>query len=772
MLMAASVCPLFGRSPEVKVDTAVFTRTSKTLDELVVKPKKKKYSKKNNPAVELMRRVREHRDSTDPRREPFYSFDSYERITLALNDYKTDHAAGEGPKKMRFMAQYVDTAPTTGKRILNVLLKERMATTLCTSVPEREKRVVTGRRSVGIDQAFDQENMHRMLEDALREINVYDNDITLMTNRFVSPLSRIGADYYMYFITDTVAVDGVECIRLTFRPHNRESFGFQGNLWIDKDDPDCFVRKVEMRVPRSINLNYVDNLVASQTFARDSLGNRHKVLDDMSLEMQVIPGTQPFYMRRVTAYDNFCYRRRDDLGEYYDRLGSDFEVAEAYDRDDVFWDRTRLVPLSKAEDSLGGMMESLREIPFFYWAEKTLVVLVGGYWGWKPDSPVLFGPANTLISSDTVEGIRMRLGGMTTAALNPHWFFRGYGAYGTRDHRWKYSAEAEYSFIAKKHHSREFPVHSLKATHMYDIDMIGQHYLFTNADNIFLSWKRMESNLVTYRRMSKLEYTLELNNNFSVNAFMRHERQEATRWLEFVDGHGRSFGHYNQAAFGIMLRYAPGEKFVQEKSIRIPINFDAPIFQIAHEFGPKGFLGSTFTLNRTEVSVQKRFWFSAFGYTDVILKGGWIWSRVQYPALMWPNANLSYTIQPESYSLMNPMEFANDRYAALDLTYWGNGILFNRIPVFKKLKWREVITFKGLMGGLSDRNNPGYDPELFRFPGIASSRKMTSTPYMEIGAGIDNILTILRVDYMWRLSYRDTPGCDRHGLRISLHFNF
>ena len=181
---------------------------------------------------------------------------------------------------------------------------------------------------------------------------------------------------------------------------------------------------------------------------------------------------------------------------------------------------------------------------------------------------------------------------------------------------------------------------------------------------------------------------------------------------------------------------------------------DAPVFQLSHEFGPSGWFGSSFCINTTELSVSKRFWLSAFGYIDLMVKGGIIWSKVQYPALLWPNANLSYTIQPESYSLMNPMEFANDRYASIDFTYWANGALFNRIPFFNKLKLREILTFKTLWGGLSRRNDPQYNDELYRFPVDAVAMKMDRKPYMEIGVGIDNILTILRVDYVWRLTRR------------------
>jgi hypothetical protein len=183
-------------------------------------------------------------------------------------------------------------------------------------------------------------------------------------------------------------------------------------------------------------------------------------------------------------------------------------------------------------------------------------------------------------------------------------------------------------------------------------------------------------------------------------------------------------------------------------------------------------MSSLSTINKTELSIQKRFWFSAFGYTDIILKAGKIWSEVNYPNLLIPNANLSYTIQPESYTLMNALEFANDQYLSWDLTYWANGAIFNRIPMLKYLKLREVFSFRGLYGKLSDQNNPEYNNSLFRFPTNTNCRPMEKKPYMELGVGLDNIFTILRLDYVWRLTYKDVPGIDKSGLRIQLHFTF
>ena len=315
-------------------------------------------------------------------------------------------------------------------------------------------------------------------------------------------------------------------------------------------------------------------------------------------------------------------------------------------------------------------------------------------------------------------------------------------------------------------------MHGIRFSTSYDLDQLGQHYLFTNQDNIFLSFKRHDNYLMTYRRLFRLDYILERRSGFSLQAAFKFERQEPTQWVPFVTADGHRYGHYNASAFTLELRYAPGEEFYQSATMRLPVNMDAPIILLTHEFGPKGMLGADFTLNKTELSVQKRFWFSAFGYADVIVKGSKLWSKVFYPALPWANANLSYTIQPESFALLNPMEFAVDQSVSWDVTYWMNGLIFNRIPGIRRAKLREVLSFRGFYGSLTDRNNPWKQADLPQFPADSHTRLMDHKPYMEIGIGLDNIFTILRVDYVWRLTYRNLPGVDNSGVRVSLHFSF
>lgn len=744
------------------------------LEEVVVtKKSKEKYSKKNNPAVILMERIRKESPKYDPKNHEYFNYDKYEKMVFALNDFSPEQKKNWFTKKFNFIFEFCDTSEISGKPILPISVKEKASKVLYRKSPEADKEVVKGFKRDGIDDVFDDESIQRFMEDVFREIDIFQNDITLMQNRFVSPLSHIASNYYKFYLTDTIPLNGVPHIELSFAPHNPESFGFNGRLYVSRDDSTMFISKVVMQVPKAINLNYVKNIYVVQDYVKAEDGSRLKVNDDMTVEFEIIPGTQGLYARRQTGYRNFVFDAPDDeFDSYYDKEGKSFYNDYAAVQPEQFWKDNRQIPIKTNEQSMKKLLAKLREVPAFYWTEKIVVILVSGYIKTGKESKFDIGPMNTLISANTAEGVRLRLGGMTTANLSKHWFARGYAAYGFRDNKLKYGGELEYSFIEKKYHSREFPIHSLKLEHQYDVDQLGQHYLFTNMDNIFLSWKRQADTKITYRRRTKFDYKMERNGGFSFDIGFKHEIQEPSRWLPFENGYGDQFKRYTQSAFSLTLRYAPGETFYQTKSDRIPINMDAPVFQLTHEYGPKGFLGSDFCTNRTEFSVQKRFWFSSFGYSDVILKAGKIWSSVYYPALMWPNANLSYTIQPESYTLMNAMEFANDQYLSWDLTYWGNGVLFNRIPIVKYLRLREVISFRGLYGKLSDRNNPEYNNDLLQFPFDAFTAPMKKQPYMELGVGIDNILTILRIDYVWRLTYRDTPNVDKSGLRVQLHFTF
>lgn len=752
--------------------------TGHLLDEVTVKRGKEHYSKRNNPAVDFMERIRRADSLTDPRRRPYYSFSRYERITLGANRIEMHHPGGDSTRKagkFDFISEHIDTSAVTGEPVLPLSVKEKVTDVIYRRDPRSEKTIIRGVRSRGVDDIVDASSMQTLMEDIFREVDLYENDINILQNRFVSPLSRIAPDFYKFYLTDTVpAADGSDdrLIELSFAPRNPASFGFTGRLYVALGDTTMFVRKVRMNVPPSINLNFVDHLQIEQEFVQAPDGARLKTLDDFNVELSLTHGGKGIYIHRTTAFRNHSFDPTPDAA-YFDMMGSTFSDPAVYARDDSYWQRERMVKISRNEDRIGELMTRLRGVKLYYYTEKVLKILFTGYIHTGKESKFDIGPVNTFISGNSLEGVRLRLGGMTTARLSPHLFLKGYGAYGTRDRKWKYGVELEYSFNRKENHQREFPVHSIMLSENYDVDQVGQHYLFTNPDNVFLTLKRGDNHLMTYRRQTRLDYTIELTNNFSVKASACLERQEATPWVPFVTLGGDSRSHYNETLFTLELRYAPGEKFFQTRTQRIPINMDAPVILLSHTFAPKGLFGAPFTVNKTELSFSKRFWLSAFGFVDFMVKGGHVWSRSPYLSLLIPNANLSYTIQPESFALMNPLEFINDSYVSWDLTYWANGAILNNIPLLKKLKLREAFAFRGWLGSLSDKNNPLLSPDMYLFPVYSPYKPMHGKPYMEVSAGIDNLFKCLRVDYVWRLTYRaGQPASSCSGPRIALHMTF
>ena len=745
--------------------------TTVMLNEVIVR-KAAKYVKKGNPAVAFVEKLRARRNMYNPRDHEYYNYDKYEKVSFGLNNFNAASSKNLIARNFKFLKEYVDTSDITGKMVLPLSIQEKVSQEHYRKSPSAHREVVMATNHAGIDDQHDTESLKRFIDDVFREMDIYGNDITFMQNRFVSPLSSIGTDFYKYYL-DTVMVDGQQCYELTFTPFTTETFGFLGRLYVPAADTTMFISKIKMNVPHRINLNYVNQVYLEQDYIKAPDGSRLKVRDDLMVEFQIAPKTPEIYARRQTFYDGHNFKAPKDLSVF--DQSAEVITTQSKRQDENYWMAHRPVVAVKNEHTVKDMLTRLRKSKLFYWCEKVVTTLVSGYINTSRnahDSKFDIGPMNTLISGNSLEGARFRLGGMTTARLNKRWFGKFYVAYGTRDEKFKYMGQVEYSFVDKKIHPNEFPVNSLRLMHRYDVDKLGQHYLYTNADNVFLALKRQKDNKMIYLRETVLEYKLETQAGFSLTASVQHLRHEASRFLPFIDGFKTSFGHYNTAGFNITLRYAPGEKFYQTRSFRIPINQDAPVFTLSHTFMPRGFLGSDYTINKTEAGIQKRFWFSAFGYTDIILRAGKIWSKVPYPELLLPNANLSFTIQPESFALMNAMEFVNDQYISWDVTYWINGAILNRIPLLKRLKMREVLSFRGLWGKLTDKNDPSLNPELLQFPANALCMKMGKRPYMEVGVGLDNILTFLRVDYVWRINYRDTPGINRSGVRIAMHFTF
>lgn len=751
------------------------------LSEVTIKPKKEKYRKKNNPAVILARTIIEKRDDNAPENKQYYSRERHEKLNVALNNFNSSQESHFG-KKFAFLDNYIDTSLISGKPILHVSARELIGTDYYRKEPKRHRLHVKARKRDGIDDVFSAESLEALYEETFKDVDIFQDNVSLFGSKFMSPLSKLGPTFYRYYIMDTLEIAGERCIDLAFAPFNSESFGFTGHVYVTADST-FFIKLVQMNVPHDINMNFVEYMNIKQEFDRLDDGTRILLNESLVTEFKVVDAVNGFYASRNVAYANYKFTPDETSEKILDFPGTVYEDDNSTRRQEEYWASNRIAEVTEKEQSVGKMMKELRSQPLYYWFEKGVSFL---FTGWVPirenEPPIFYGPVNTSASYNELEGLRLRTGAMTSAYLNPHLFGRFFVAYGMRDNRWKYMGEVEYSFKKKKEHPNEFPIHSIKASYENDIFQYGQTYLYTNKDNMFLSLKRQEDNKIGYVKKAEFTYTREFYNHFSYALTLRNRIDESTHLIPFertstADGVTTStfVKNFKQSEVEIFLRYAPKEKFTQTKWNRYSVLPEHPVFTLKHRIGIKGALGSEINYHHTEATFQKRFWFSAFGYTDCLLKAGKVWNKVPFPLLITPNANLSYTIQDESFWLMNAMEFFNDEYASWDLTYYMNGLIFNRLPLIRKLNWREVVSCRGMFGNLSDKNRP--DPAntgtLFKFPYENDEYHfLDSTPYVEVAVGIENIFRVLRIDYVRRLTYRDYPGIDKNGFRIKLHVQF
>ena len=402
-----------------------------------------------------------------------------------------------------------------------------------------------------------------------------------------------------------------------------------------------------------------------------------------------------------------------------------------------------------------------------------------------------FGPINTLISKNFIDGLRNRISGQSTANLNKHWFFSGYYAHGWKSKKNYYKGEITYSLNKKDYLPREFPKRTLTLTSTYDIMAPSDKFVNTDKDNVFTAFKWTKVDKMMFYNRQQLQFEYEQEGGLKTMMGIKTEENEAAGMMAFYPlSSGKKLnvadnddagdllhnGKIRTTEISLKFQFAPGRTYINTKQRRLPINLDAPVFSLGHTMGLKNFLGGDYNYNLTEASVYKRFWMNSWGKIDFYLKAGAQWNKVPYPLLIMPAANLSYIVEDETFNLINNMEFMNDRYASLDASWDLNGKIFNRIPLLKKLKWREYIGVKCLWGNLTDKNNPflaqnAGDPVLMAFPEgcyVMDPKR----PYVEWIAGIHNIFKIMHVEFVHRCNYSYLPTGKRNGVRFMFRLTF
>lgn len=755
---------------------------TRKLTGVTVKAKKHKYSRKENPAVELMKRVIAAKKRTNIANHDFYQYNKYQKMTVAINDITPEDLESRRFKKSKWMLNQVENCAYNDKLILPLMLDETLSRQIYRKSPHTEKTIVEAQKTEGVNQFLQSgEMVGTVMKDVFSNIDIYDDQIRLLQARFTSPIGRDAIQFYRFYIVDTVKVDRDSCFHMQFYPNNQQDFGFRGELWIVKDS-SLHVKSCHMQLPLKSGVNFVSNMQINQSYTKLDNGEWVLTQDDMMAELSLLDFLTKGIIIRNTRMENYSFDPlpkklfKGKMEEVYD--------PDAKIRSEMFWQQNRLVPLTRSEARMPQFLSDMQNSRNFKYVILGLKLLIENFLetGSK-QTPSKFdiGPINTIVTSNFVDGLRTRLSGQTTANLNRHLFLKGYYAHGWKSHRNYYSGEVTYSLNEKQYMPLEYPQRTITASSSYDVCSASDKFLTTDKDNVFTSFKWTKVDKMMFYNRQKLEFEYEWYGGLKTALKLKTEENEATGNLHFTplsspqDNDGAGIRIRTTEA-SLQLRYAPGEKLINSKKKRISINKEAPIFGLTYTFGAKGVLGGDYNYHFTEATIYKRFYLKSWGDLNVDVRAGAQWSQVPYPLLIMPAANLSYIAHDATFNLVNNMEFLNDRYASLDVWWNMNGKILNRIPLIKKLKWREYIGVKCLWGSLTDKNNPYLEANrgngtLMYFP-EGSNVMNPDKPYVEIVAGVSNIFKFLSVQYVRRLTYNELPTAHKQGIRFRFMFRF
>ena len=751
---------------------------SHKLNEVVVKTKRGKYSRKDNPAVELMRRVIAAKKKTDLSNHDYYQYDKYQKITLALNDLKKEQLEGKFFSKRQYLLDQVETSPYNGKLTLPVSIDETVSQHIYRKDPKTEKDIIKGQQSNGIGQVIQTgEILNTALKDAFTDVDIYDDYVRLLQYPFPSPIGRTGISFYHYYIEDTVYVERDLCYHLQFIPANSQDFGFRGELYVLADS-SLHVKKCNLYMPHNTDVNYVKNMKIEQEYTRLDNGEWVLSKDDMIAELHVNSMLQDLLVVRNTRLTDYAF---DELPKIlFKGKAKVRHDMDAMNRDEAYWNKYRQVDLTKSESSMDSFihrMENSKGFKYIIFFVKALMenyVEIGGGTDGKK-SKFDLGPVNTYISKNFVDGIRLRLAGRTMAALNPHFFWDGYAAYGTKSNDWYTGNIFTYSLNKKKNSPFEFPMRNLTFEVARDVTSPSDENLLHNKDNFFMTFRAATQDEMFLYHRQKLAFTYETDWGFRFNTSLRFQSNRTVGNLHYYHLDGTEVKKIRMTDLNVGINYNPGVTYVNTKQQRLPINLDSPEIGLSHTMGFMGFMGGQYHSNITKLSIYKRQWLGSWGYLDFHAIGQAQWNKVPFPMLILPPINLSYFEQEETISLMKDWEFLNDRQVFWALSWDMNGKLLNRIPLIKKLKWREWFAIKGVWGHLTDKNNPYLeknqgDGRLFKFP--KNSHVMNDTPYWECVAGVHNIFKFFSVEYVRRLTYLNNNNIDKWGIRFGFMMSF
>lgn len=720
-----------------------------------------KTSKKDNPAIDILRKIWENRRENGVRKFNQYAYDKYEKLEFDLNTIDSAFTKRKLFKGMEFVFDQIDTSKVTGNTYLPIFINEAYSEVYGDNLLNKEKEILVGNKNSGFEN---NQALIDFVKDLYSDYNVYDNYLKFFDKAFTSPLSRTGIDVYNYVLLDSAYRGDKWCYNIVYYPRRPNELTFKGDFWVN--DSTWAIKEINLQASKSANLNWVREVYIEQEFdvLNDSifLIKRDYFMSDFSFRKK--EGTQGMYGKRTTLYDNYVFDKTKQKTFYNEPI--DPYREEVYNRPDNFWSERRMEPLSKDEKGVYKMLDTLTTVPRFKTLYNVGATLASGYYEFDNFD---YGPIFSTFGYNEAEGLRIRTGGRTYFGQNDPWRLEGFLAYGFGDNKFKYGISGK---ILLDHKTRltvfggnRRDVEQTGASLTKSTDVLGRNLASSALVTVGANDKLTNLNLTTFG----FEVEPFKNLVFRVTGAYRTMRSATDTFsLSYLDDSGEVQDEIEQPEVDFSIFYTPGRKTSGYGVERRIVNDDFPVFFLSYTNGMKDLMSGDFEFQKLQTLYTQPWNIGGFGRTYTTIEAGKIYGEVPLGLLSPIPGNQTLFSIYNTFNQLDFYEFVSDTYVSFHMQHNFGGRLFSRIPWVRKLNLREVVGFRAVYGELSDANKAlnvdrQGNPILYTAP---------EDIYWEWSVGIGNIFKVFRLDFNFRGNYLDNPDARQFGITGVFGFNF
>jgi hypothetical protein len=728
-----------------------------TLKEVVVYSGKT--SKKNNPAIDILRKIWERKRKNGLKMFSQYQYDKYEKVEFDMNSIDSAFMANKVFKGIEFVFEQMDTSRITGKAYLPIFINEELSEVYGDNVNNKKKEVLKANKNSGLGTS---NGVNAFIKDLYAEYDIYDNYLKFFDKDFVSPLSRTGINVYNYVLNDSTFIDNKWCYNITYYPRRKGELTFKGDFWVN--DSTWAIKKINLEASKSANINWVKEIYIEQEFdvLNDSvfLLKRDHMMSDFSFSKK--EESKGVYGKRTTLFKNHKFNIPKENAFYKEEVN--YYDKKAFNQTDEFWVENRFESLNKNESGIYELLDTLMTVPKFKRVYDLVTILGSGY---VQIGSIDIGPIFSTFGYNDVEGQRIRLGGRTYFGTNDTWRVQAYTAYGFKDQRFKYGVSGKW-LVNKKNRL------ILSGGNRQDVEQMGVSLTTSNdvlgrsfASSSFFSGGVNDK--LTNIDLSVVGVEVEPIKNFKVATNFSYRTlvsASSTFNLDYYtdNTYTSTKNDVIQSEINLVTEYTPGRKTIGYGVERQDVDTNYARLFLSYSQGLKGVLKSDFNYQKLQFYYRQPVVVGGFGRLFTTFEAGKIFGEVPLGLMGIVPGNQSYFIIENTYNLLDWYEFVADEYASLHFEHHFNGRLFSRVPFLRKLNWREIVGIKSVYGTVSDQNN------LINASGL--TYQAPDKVYWEYSAGIGNIFKVLRIDAAWRGNYLQLPNARKFAIRASFGFYF